>query len=271
MAISQATISRYPPSKRGLSWAWNNPESLFAIYQPAINAKKLTWIFNWEMWAPPLLPSTIEYVPQVRTEREAPQIEAFLTALHEQGKLHHFLSFNEPDIPSQANLSVPKAVILWHEYVRPAKAKFGFRLGSPGMSSAPGGKKWLLNFFTEIGEVASKEIEFINLHWYGPSVDTLKGYLEDMHQTFRRPLWLTEFAYTYLQTELPSPTESEAEEFLTKALPMLDACPYLERYAHFGTVRDVGNWVGMANNFVVGEVANQDAKLTRVGRIYTER
>lgn len=63
------------PSKRGLGWPYDNQEDAFKSYDPAIKKGELTWLFNWEMWKPKGLPAGLDYVPQVRTAANAPQID----------------------------------------------------------------------------------------------------------------------------------------------------------------------------------------------------
>lgn len=63
------------PSKRGLSWPYDNQEGAFKPYDQAIRNGQLTWLFNWEMWKPKGFPTGLSYVPQVRTGAEAAQID----------------------------------------------------------------------------------------------------------------------------------------------------------------------------------------------------
>lgn len=63
------------PSKRGLGWPYDNQQDAFHAYEPSVGQHKLTWLFNWEMWKPKGFPEALEYVPQVRTQAEAGQID----------------------------------------------------------------------------------------------------------------------------------------------------------------------------------------------------
>jgi hypothetical protein len=163
---------------------------------------------------------------------------------------------------SESNIAVSTAVSLWRQYVEPAKSKFHFRLGSPAMTSAPAGKAWLSEFFRQLG--GSTSVDFVVVHWYGTDVHQLESFLADMHSSFSKPLWLTEFAYSHFGAE-PAPTTSQVEAFMRAAIPFLDSCPYVERYAYFGAPTDVGNWVGEASNF-----SDHGHSLTSVGKLYLE-
>lgn len=179
---------------------------------------------------------------------------------------------NEPEIPDQANLGVDEAVRLWRGSVVPAKRKFGFRLGSPGTSSdVSRSKPWLNEFFGKLS--GEDEVDILVVHWYGPRWEDMRRFLEDMHATYTLPLWVNEFACSTMGNGQAK--ESAVEAFIKEALPWLDACPWIERYAYFGhgQGRTVGDWVGTASNFTEpseGCEATDGRRLSRIGRLYTE-
>ena len=75
--------------------------------------------------------------------------------------------------------------------MQPLKAQ-GIRLGSPAPSSALSGKTWLQDFLTACGGTCI--VDFIALHWYGINSTQFIIYLQDFHDTFQRPIWVTEWA-----------------------------------------------------------------------------
>ncbi|KIW75581.1 hypothetical protein Z517_10323 [Fonsecaea pedrosoi CBS 271.37] len=259
--------------KRGLGWPWNQPSTHFALYEPHARAGKISWIFNWECWVPDSVPAGVEWVPCVRTAATArDQLDPFLTdILQNRGiQTSALLGFNEPEIPDQANLPADEAARLWTDVVVPAKKKFNLRLGSPGMSSDVSRSKPWLNTFLSLLDGAH-EIDFLVLHWYGPRFADMRSFLEDMHATYGLPVWVNEFACSRMGDG--EARVDEVEAFIREAVPWLEACPWIERYAYFGD-QDVGTWVGRASNFT--EEATQDAtatdgrRLTRVSRLYCE-
>ena len=251
-------VIKQSSSKRGLGWSWDNKTSEFSMYTDAVAQGKISWLFNWEMWKPEGLPLSLDYVPQVRLGSQAQQIDQMLGPLNGPT---HFIGFNEPEMASESKMDVSVAVALWKEYVKPAKDKYHFLLGSPAISSAPVGKQWLQNFFKELE--GSDSVDFVVVHWYGTDVKALESFILDMYAAFEKPLWLNEFACSHLSTSERA-TAVEVEEFLKQALPFLDNCPHVERYAFFGAKTDVGAWVGEANN------CSSNGTLTDVGRLYTE-
>ena len=257
--------------KRGLGWPWDQPSSLFKLYEPYAASGKVSWFFNWECWIPESVPAGMEWIPCVRTASNArDQMEGFLTDIVQNRgiKTTAVLGFNEPEIPEQANMSVDEAVQLWRDVVLPVKRKLGLRLGSPGMSSDAGrSKPWLDAFLSKLQ--GGSEIDFLVVHWYGPHFGDMRAFLEDMHQVYGLPLWVNEFACSSMGNGEAS--ADEVERFIREALPWLDNCEWIERYAYFGN-KDVGTWVGRGSNFTEeGGAAETDGKrLTRIGKLYCE-
>lgn len=84
-------------------------------------------------------------------------------------------------------------------------------------------------------------VDFITLHWYGSDFDTgaavgqLQSYIESVYARYRLPIWLTEFALIdFAGGGSQYPSEAQQAAFLTAATAMLDALPYVQRYAWFG-------------------------------------
>jgi hypothetical protein len=274
--------SRSVGRKRGLGWPWDQPGSHFKLYEPHAAAGKISWFFNWECWVPDGVPAGMEWIPCVRTASNArEQLDGFLTdIIQNRGiKTTALLGFNEPEIPDQANMSVEEAVQLWRDVVVPVKRKFGLRLGSPSMSSDVGrSKPWLNSFLSQTQAQGGSEVDFVVVHWYGPHFGDMRAFLEDMHHTYGLPLWVNEFACSTMGNgEAPA---SQVGAFMREAVPWLDSCPWVERYAYFGN-KDVGSWVGRGSNFTedagagAGAGAGADPaidgkKLTSVGKLYCE-
>jgi hypothetical protein len=81
-------------------------------------------------------------------------------------------------------------------------------------------------------------VDFIALHWYGSdfraeaATGHLRGYLQKVHERYRLPIWLTEYALTsFGGAKYPSADEQAA--FVRTSTAMLEALPFVERYAWF--------------------------------------
>ena len=121
-----------------------------------------------------------------------------------------------PQQADQSNMSPEDGASLWKRHLEPLKSR-GMRLGSPAPSSAPSGKVWLQDWleacaggcnpdFIALRERASFKILAFQLlflsflilgpwtDWYGTNASTFQAYLEDFHDTFQLPIWVTEWA-----------------------------------------------------------------------------
>ena len=152
-----------------------------------------------------------------------------------RGEGPDLLSFNEPDMSGQANMSPAQALSLW-----PQLMATGLRLGSPAVAAGgatPGG--WLDQFMS--GAAArGYRVNFITLHWYGsdfatgPAVSQLESYLQAVHARYHKPIWLTEFALANFGGSPQTPSRQQQAAFLTAATAMLQRLSYVQRYAWFG-------------------------------------
>jgi hypothetical protein len=189
-----------------------------------------TWFYNWDsnhntVPAPP----GVEYVPMVWGAKSV--TAATLAQVKGQGSV--LLGFNEPDMAQQANMTPAQALDLW-----PQLQATGMRLGSPAVAfggDTAGG--WLDQFMTGAASRGYR-VDFITLHWYGSdfsaaAVGQLRGYLQAVYNRYHKPIWLTEFALINFGGSPKFPTQAQQSAFVTNAAAMLDALPYLERYAWF--------------------------------------
>ncbi|MEK8104853.1 glycosyl hydrolase [Micromonospora sp. M12] len=147
----------------------------------------------------------------------------------------YLLGFNEPDMGGQAEMTVEQALELW-----PQLEATGLTLGSPAVAwggDRPG--EWLDRFMAGAKQRGYR-VDFIALHWYGGdfttanAVNQLRSYLQAVHDRYRLPIWLTEFALMDFSNGVRFPTQAQQAAFLTAATRMLGGLSWLQRYAWFG-------------------------------------
>jgi len=170
----------------------------------------------------------VEFVPMIRAA--ASVTTATLAQAKQQGT--ELLGFNEPDLASQANMSASQALDLW-----PKLVATGLRLGSPSSRSA-GHPGRLAGPVHERRGGARYRVDFIALHWYGSdfgaaAVGQLRGYVQAVYNRYQQPIWLTEYAADQLRRWPEVPTQAQQAAFVTGSAAMLDALPYVQRYAWF--------------------------------------
>lgn len=99
----------------------------------------------------------------------------------------------------------------------------------------------------------------------------MQWFLEECWRRWGLRMWVNEFACSSMGNGETS--EREVEAFIREALPWLEGCEFVERYAYFGNEqgKSVSEWVGRQNSFSVKEAGGPDERvLSMVGKLYTE-
>jgi RNA polymerase sigma factor (sigma-70 family) len=257
-----ATPSAAPPparlvtatsSKKGVS-AWPFPGA-----RKSLRLSGASWFYTWA--ASPngvSSPSGVKFVPMIWGSGSV--TSANLSEAEKHG--HTLLGFNEPDMASQSNMTVPDALRLW-----PQLMATGMRLGSPAVATNAAGSGSWLDRFMRGARSRHYRVNFITLHWYGgnfatgAAVSELKSYLQAVWARYRKPIWLTEFALINFGTNPASyPAPQQQAAFVTASAAMLQGLPYVHRYA----------WFALPSNSTDGTVGlfRAGAHPTRPGRAF---
>jgi Glycosyl hydrolase catalytic core len=190
-----------------------------------------SWYYDWGPSTGGIAkPAGSEFVPMIWGAGAVDPTD--LATAEQQGT--ELLSFNEPDLAGQANMTVNQALSLW-----PQLEATGMRLGAPAVAyggDTPGG--WLDQFMS--GAAArGYRVDFIPLHWYGGDFSSaaageLRSYLQAVYNRYHKPIWLTEYALTDFSGSTPRyPTSQQQVDFVNSSTAMLDGLLFVERYAWF--------------------------------------
>ena len=195
------------------------------------------WYYTWRPDNAGIeVPDDVEFVPMVASGADlGPESLAKIPSTAST-----LLTFNEPDVLAQANMSVEEMISVW-----PLVQDTGLRLGSPATSVFADREGELFHrFMTEI-DARGYRVDFVAAHWYplpglgdtfsvAAAVDSLQAYLEGIYKLYGRPIWLTELSLVtwYATYSTVQPAEVQAE-FLTAAVEMMRTLPYVERWAWF--------------------------------------
>lgn len=254
MSSSNAPSSSPTPShpKRGLGIT-TQPGSQ---WREKLERSGARWFYSWGPRAPESIPAGIEFVPMI-WGRTGVEMQAKIPEILKQQGSQELLGFNEPDRAAQSDMTVAKALELW-----PDLMKLGLPLGSPGCAHPD--QEWMQAFMKGVAE-KNLRVDFITVHTYGGlNVDELMNQLSSVHQAFQRPLWLTEFAVGDWEAKTRADNRYQPAQiikFIEEALPRLDQCAFVERYAWFPAKPD---------DSALGPCAlfNADGSLTSVGQAY---
>ncbi|KAB1946750.1 hypothetical protein F8271_06105 [Micromonospora sp. ALFpr18c] len=223
----------------------------------ALASSGASWYYTWDVAHPGVTsPTGAEFVPMIWGAKSV--TASNLQQAKRNGR--QLLGFNEPDMGGQANMSVEQALELW-----PQLEATGLPLGSPAVAwggDRPG--EWLDRFMAGAKQRGYR-VDFIALHWYGGdfatanAVNQLRSYLQAVHDRYRLPVWLTEFALIDFSNGVRFPSQTQQAAFLTAATKMLGGLSWLHRYAWFGLPASDKDQTGL---FRTGSTA------TAVGRAY---
>ncbi|KAJ0279737.1 hypothetical protein COL940_006599 [Colletotrichum noveboracense] len=226
-AAAASTVSTSSTGgKRGL--AYNSASLVSNFFSSGNSCEQCSWAYNWDSSSNGLSES-LNYVPMLwgpidtHTARWTANADAAIKA----GSTH-ILSFNEPDLPAQANLDAATAATNHVKYMNPYSGKV--KIGSPAITNsniAGQGLDWLKAWVSAC-DTAGCAYDFCVTHWYSPSdaADTLFSHLQSVHEICgNKPVWLTEFA--------PLGSDDQISSFVQTNVPKLDAVSYLDRYSYF--------------------------------------
>ncbi len=212
-------------SKKGVAaWAFNGASR-------ALDQSGASWYYTWSTSHHGIAsPPGVDFVPMIWGPDSA--TDNGIARARSAGK--YLLGFNEPDLGSQSNMTVGRALDLW-----PRLMATGQVIGSPAVArggDTPGG--WLDQFVSGATSRGYR-VDFIALHWYGSdfittnAVRQLKSYLDRVYRRYHKPIWLTEYALISFNDGTHFPTESQQAAFVTASTSMLRGLSYLQRYAWF--------------------------------------
>ncbi len=209
-----------------------------------------SWAYNWGSTASNL-PNGVTYIPMLWSPASDHSNGWDAAAANAISKgAGALLSFNEPDIASQANMSPQDAASGHIQWMNPYAGKA--RISSPAISSSENanqGIDWLKQFFSACN--GNCQVDFCAAHWYGPGGESgatsFLKHLKDVNTACDgKPVWVTEFA-----------AESDSiDVFMSTIVAALatDEYSFVEKYSYF-----------MAS---VGELFSSATELSSYGKIY---
>lgn len=208
--------------------AWENTR--FTTLDWIENQRGLEWYYNWrtdEIWHNGTQRRTVEFVPMIHGP------ENIDDRIRSSRRPSALLGFNEPDGHGgehQAGMSVSQAVALWQRL-----EATGLRLGSPATTreGTLGANSWQRRFMNEV-ERRGLRVDFMAVHYYSTDgdVNTFRNWLIAVHNEYRRPIWVTEFAF--IDWSRPGRATYEANvRFANDSIRMMAGLPFVERYAWF--------------------------------------
>lgn len=213
------TSSSTGTGKRGLAY---NTASLMTCFE---DSSHVSWGYNWDSDSAGLS-SSFNYVPLLWGLSHTDVWNTRATSAIANGATH-LMSFNEPDMTSQANMSPEDAASAYKTWMMPFAGKA--KLGAPAVTNGGGsmGLNWLAAFLEACDGC---QVDFVTIHWYDSASNT--AYFKEHVQNATdvaggKPVWVTEFAPT------GSPSNADISTFLEDVMPWMDSQSFVERYSYF--------------------------------------
>ena len=240
---------RQPSTKKGLGGA-----------APLASGLVTNWYYNWGVnpstKGMPTTDPSMHFVPMIWgwSPAKTPSILKDLRA--QQPSV--LLGFNEPDQHEQSNIPVNTALEAW-----PLFDGIATELVSPAAAKPLG--PWMQDFMSGV-EKRKLRIDSIAVHNYpGPSSTGFLNMLHRVHDTYRRPIWVTEFAVADWQAKNNTANRfsvAQTAEFMEDVCTEMDKIPWIKGYAWFP-------FAGKASNALqTSTLFDADGNLDDLGKVY---
>ncbi|KAF9526566.1 glycosyl hydrolase catalytic core-domain-containing protein [Crepidotus variabilis] len=244
-------------SKAGLAWPNGRWDSI-----DQFDFAKISWYYTWSVW-PIKSHEDFEFVPMLWGNSTAEDFYSNIEDVLEgtQPKITAVLGMNEPEQPGQSNMLAKEGAALWKKYVEPLRTK-GVRLGSPAPAGGPSGTTWLQGFLKECKGGCT--IDFIATHWYSTDANAFIAFLNEYHDTFKKPIWITEWACQNFDPATASKQclQDAVINFMNTTQAFMDNASFVERYAWFGAMKNLQG-VNPANGLL-----DSSGKINCLGKQY---
>jgi hypothetical protein len=240
--------------------AWENPHRTMISWIEETPA--LGWYYNWrpdQIHSRKRTARDVEFVPMIHGAKDINK------RIRSDVPVRALLGFNEPDGGQgahQANMSVREAVRLW-----PRLERRGLRLGSPATTQGQtlGRNSWQRRFMNQV-EAKGLRVDFMAVHYYSTTGDVreFQRWLKAVHAEYRRPIWVTEFAF--IDWRRPgNASYAQNARFIQESMLMMERLPFVERYAWFAA--NPYPWKGRAPQI---NLVRNDLTHTPVGRAFDQ-
>jgi hypothetical protein len=203
---------------------------------------RVSWYYHWQPSSDVTNPPAgVQFIPMIWGEKNLTNAAETATKNSRAGIL---LTFNEPDNPGQSNMTVAQALAAW-----PQLEALNMTLGSPAIAedaTKPNG--WLAQFMAG-AKSAGYRVDFICIHSFQSNFDpamatrNLVNYLNAVHQMYKLPIWVTEYAMGYWSAGTGiTPDYPTQAVFARYSAVALEKLPFVQRYAWYSDTPNQPTW-----------------------------
>jgi len=167
--------------------------------------------------------------------------------------------FNEPEIPTQANVPPEDTYQDWIKYMEPL-AQLGYNLVTPSVTGA--GYAWMETF---LGLCKNCHIYALSFHYYGLTSGDFQTSVNKFHElNTALPMWVTEVGcHDYSGNGQPC-TSGIFEAMFSGVMGYVEATEWIHQVAWFGmfTVGELPNGVEAVNSMITCPSDGGNSKCT---------
>ncbi|KAJ5557598.1 hypothetical protein N7513_003184 [Penicillium frequentans] len=253
-SIASGMLPTHPSTlqKRGITSTKRGAAYNDATLVSALNSDPsiISWAYNWGSTIDGDIPSGEEYVPMLWSSTDVDGWAAAVKTALADGSTY-LMGFNEPDSPSQADMSYSDAATYYKQHITIYSQHA--RLVSPAVTSSTTtgeGLSWLSSFLSHCTDC---KISAVAIHWYGSTLAELKSFVSEASKMASEfdisEIWLTAFGLSNDESGITD--LAGTARFVEEATTWLDMNDSITRYAYFWCA---DGW--MLTNGVANSVGN---------------
>lgn len=213
--------------KWGLGWPNGDASYLSNFARPNVG-----YLYTWSPYLPSGLSELgIEGIPMLWGYNQVSDFQNLVVA----GYANYVLGPNEPNEPSQSNMSPADGASLWQQYINPLQNE-GYKLISPACTNDQSGLDWYQQFFAAC---SGCHVDAIAFHAYTTDAQSVIDYANTLHSTYNLPVWITEFADQNYSGTGGQATMDEVWSFASTIINFVDSTDWLEVAFPFGVMYDL--------------------------------
>lgn len=224
--------------KWGLGWP-NGEASYLSTFAARPN---VGFLYTWSPYLPTDLYG-LQGIPMLWGYDQVSDFQSLVVA----GYANYVLGMNEPNEPSQSNMSPSDGASLWQQYIEPLKDQ-GYYLVTPACTNDQTGLDWMASFFQDCSGCHFDALAF---HFYGTDAQAFISYATQLHDLYGLPLWVTEFADQSFSGGAQA-TQDEVYAFASTVANFVDSTSWFDVAFPFGVMSNLQG-VNTANSLLTSD------------------
>jgi hypothetical protein len=215
--------------KWGLGWPNGDETWLANFARPNVG-----YIYTWSPYLPTGIAELgLQGMPMLWGWDQVSDFQNLVVA----GYANIALGMNEPNEPSQSNISPSDGVTMWMQYLNPLQYE-GYYLISPACTNDDAGLTWYQEFFAGC-QTAGCHVDAIAFHAYTTDAQSVIDYATQLHDTYGLDIWITEFADQNYSGTGSQATMDEVWSFASTMVSFVDNTSWIKAAFPFGVMSDL--------------------------------